>query len=204
MNVAILGGHVAGGEDVGKEEHLLVGYVVRNFEAPNIGEWHASVLRLAASVASHHVGIAEQARARVAIHFFGNPRVRIGVVAARPQLLLAEPAAPACDGEWHQNAVARIQVLHLGAEFDDLAHELVAEDVALLHRGNVAVVEMKIRAADGGGGDLNNGVTRVQDLGVRDIFNANVAASPPAKCFHKSSRRIGSSGDRVIGRSECD
>src|SRR5207248_10839689 len=125
---------------------------------------------------------------------------RIGVVAGRPQILLAEPAAPARNGEWHQNAVARIQVLHLGAELHNFTHELVAEDVALLHRGNVAVVEMKIRAADGGGGDLNNGVTPVQDLGVRDIFNANVAASPPQKGFNNSSRRMESMGCSVIGR----
>ena len=31
-------------------------------------------------------------------------------------------------------------VLHLRADLDDLAHELVAEDVARLHRRDVAVV----------------------------------------------------------------
>ena len=40
------------------------------------------------------------------------------------------------------------------ADLDDLAHELVAEDVALLHRRDVAVVQVQVGAADRGRRDL--------------------------------------------------
>jgi hypothetical protein len=39
------------------------------------------------------------------------------------------------------------------ALLDDLAHELVAEDVAALHRRDEAVVEVQVRAADRRAGD---------------------------------------------------
>jgi hypothetical protein len=47
----------------------------------------------------------------------------------------------------------RPEVLDAAAGLDDLAHELVAEDVALLHRRDVAVVEVQVRAADRRRGD---------------------------------------------------
>ena len=44
----------------------------------------------------------------------------------------------------------------LGADLDDLAHELVAHDVARLHPGHQAVVEMRVGAADHGAADLDD------------------------------------------------
>ena len=50
---------------------------------------------------AHHVGVAEQSGGRVAHHLLGNPVVRIGVVATGPELMLAEEAVSAGDGEWN-------------------------------------------------------------------------------------------------------
>ena len=87
---------------------------------------------------------------RVAPQLLGHPRVGVGVLAQRVQLLLAEAAVAAGDGERHDDAVADLQVLDRRPDLDDLAHELVAEDVALLHRRDEAVVEVQIGAADRG------------------------------------------------------
>src|SRR5688572_32496129 len=54
---------------------------------------------------------------------------------------------------------------------DDLAHELVAEDVALEHRRDEAVVEVQVGAADRGRGDTHDGVARVDDLGIRNFLD---------------------------------
>ena len=43
LDVAVLGRHVAGGEDVGEEEHLLVGEVRLDLDRPHVGVRHAQV-----------------------------------------------------------------------------------------------------------------------------------------------------------------
>ena len=64
-------------------------------------------------------------------------------------------------------------------DLHDLAHELVAEDVAALHGGHEAVVEMQVGAADGAGGDLDDGVARMLDLRVGDRVAADVVLAVP-------------------------
>ena len=68
-----------------------------------------------------------------------------------------------------------------------IAHRLVAEDVALLHGRHVAVEEVQVGAADGGGGDPHDGVARVLDLRDRDGVDADVALAVPAECLHVMS-----------------
>ena len=127
----MLGGHVAGREDVRQEQHLLVRQVVGDLERPDVGERHARVLRLAAGVAAQHVRVAEDAARRIAPQLLGHPGVRVRVLAERVQLALAAAAVAAGDRERHDDAVADLEVLDAAADLDDLAHELVAEDVAL-------------------------------------------------------------------------
>src|ERR671927_538511 len=65
------------------------------------------------------------------------------------------------------------------AGLDDLAHELVPEDVALLHRRDVAVVEVQVRPADRRRGDLHDRVAVVEDLRIRDVLDLDGVASGP-------------------------
>jgi hypothetical protein len=130
------------------------------------------------------VGVAEQARGGVAVHLLGDPGVGVRVVAEREELVLAEPAAPARDAEGHDDLVADGEVLHVGAQLHHLAHELVAEDVALLHGGDEAVVEMEVRAADRRRGDLQDRVPGVEDFRVRDVFDRDLVHAVPADRFH--------------------
>ncbi|MDB5424419.1 MAG: Alcohol dehydrogenase GroES domain protein, partial [Phenylobacterium sp.] len=50
---------------------------------------------------------------------------------------------------------------YFGADLDDFAHELMAQDVARVHAGNVAVVEVHVGAADGCRGDPDDGVAGI-------------------------------------------
>jgi hypothetical protein len=57
----------------------------------------------------------------------------------------------------------------------------VAKDIATLHGGLIAVEEMKVGAADGASGDLDERVARVLDLWIRNCIDPDVAFSVPAK-----------------------
>src|SRR5262249_45202202 len=138
LDVAVLSPHVAGWEDVGQEQNLLIGEAFRNFNRADIREWHTCKLCLPASVAAHHVRIAKQARRGIPEHFFCDPRVRVGVVAQGPELSLAEEAFAAGDGEGNHHAISTLQVLDPPADLFDRAHELVAQYVARFHRRNKA------------------------------------------------------------------
>jgi hypothetical protein len=60
----------------------------------------------------------------------------------------------------------------------------VAEDVALLHARHEVVVEVQIRATDGGGRDLDDRVGRFLDLGLGNVVDADVPLAVPAERFH--------------------
>ena len=83
LDVAVLRGLVGGGEDVGQEQHLFVVQAVRDLDRADIAERDADVLRLAPGIAAHHVRIAEQARARVAVERLHHRRLvrRVAVLA---------------------------------------------------------------------------------------------------------------------------
>jgi len=106
--------------------------------------------------------------------------VGIGALAGREQSLLAEPAFAAADREGDHDAVADPQIGDLGPERHDLTHILMAEDVAGFHRRLVAVEQVEIGAADRAGGDLDDRIARVLDLGIGDGVDAHVALTVPA------------------------
>ena len=70
------------------------------------------------------------------------------------------------------------------ADLDDFAHGLMAEDVALFHRGHDAIEQMQVRTADGAGGDLDDGVAPVLDLGIRHRVASNVVLAVPGQRPH--------------------
>jgi hypothetical protein len=66
------------------------------------------------------------------------------------------------------HAITRLQLSDRASDLDDLTHRLMAENVALLHGRHVAVVEVQVGAADGGGCDLYDDVGRVNDFRIGD------------------------------------
>src|SRR5690606_26321653 len=71
-----------------------------------------------------------------------------------------------------------------GSDLDHLAHGLVADDVARHHAGNDPVVEMEVRAADGGRSDPDDRIARVDDLGIGNGFHTDVVGAVPGDCAH--------------------
>jgi hypothetical protein len=178
LDVAELGAHVARREDVRQEQHLFVAeLVVLDLDRPDVRERDACVLRLAARVAAGEVRVAVDPGDRVTEHLLRRHCVRIRVLTERVELVLAVVAAPAGDRERHDDAIALLEVRHSAAGLDDLAHELVAEDVAALHRRHVAVVEVQVRAADGCGRDPHDHVLAHENLGVGNVLDLDGVAA---------------------------
>ena len=89
--------------------------------------------------------------------------VRVGALATGIVASLAEEAFAAGDGERHNHTVADLELGVAGADLDHLAHGLVTDDVALLHLGDDAVIDVQIGATDGAGRDLDDRVARIHE-----------------------------------------
>ena len=163
-----------------RNKRLLVGDAVRDLDRADIGHRHAQIFGLAAAVAAEHVAEAEQAGGRMAHRLDRHLGIGVGAIAAGEQALLAEPALAAADRERDDDAVADLEIGHLGAELDHLAHILMAQDVAALHRRLIAVEKVEIGAADRAGRDLDDRVARMFNFWVRNGVHADVALSMPA------------------------
>src|SRR3569832_2306130 len=118
--------------------------------------------------------VAEASARRVPHQLFRDPAGRVRVLAAREQANLARLAVAARDADRHADAIAGLQILAALADLDDLAHQLVAEDGARLLAGHEPVVEVEVRAADRGRGDLHDRVARVEDLRIRYVLARDV------------------------------
>jgi hypothetical protein len=93
--------------------------------------------------------------------FWRDPGIRVGIVAQRVHLLLAEKAVPARDRKPYHDAVARAKVFDLRADLDDFPHEFVSQNIALLHRRDQAVIQMEVGTADRGRSNFHHGVAPV-------------------------------------------
>jgi len=117
----------------------------------------------------------------------GNLVIGISALAAREEPLLAEEAFATGDRKGHYDSVANLELAVFGTDLDDFTHGLVTEDVALFHRGHDAIEQMQVRAADGAGGDLDDGVSAVLDLRVRHRVASNVVLPVPSQGSHPKS-----------------
>lgn len=109
---------------------------------------------------------------------------RIGIVAGAEPPVPTEKTAAARNGERHHNALALGQC-RTRPRLPYLAHELVAGNVAGLYRRDNAVIQMRIRAADGGGYYLDDGIARIDDFGVGHGIDAHIPRSMIAKRTHQ-------------------
>src|SRR5690348_9937450 len=184
--VAVDCGHITGGKDVRKKDGLFIGEMGWNFQWPHIGGGDTSELIRAACLTAHHVRVAEGARPRIAHHLVGDPGIGSCVVAAGPQLVLAEKTLATSDSKGNDDAITNFECVRLngGANFNDLTHKFMPENVALLERGNVAVIQMKIGTADAGAGDAYDCVARIQDFRIGDIFDTEFFFAHPADSLH--------------------
>src|SRR3546814_11580866 len=75
---------------------------------------------------------------------------RIGIIAGGILLFFAEEAFAACNDEGDDDALSFLQCA-AGPGLHDLAHELMTSYIARENAWNDAVIEMKVRHADGSG-----------------------------------------------------
>ena len=128
----------------------------------------------------------------------------VGALADREIAALALLALAADDGERHDDPVALLQLaVDARADLDDLAHHLVAHDVAGQHRGDEVVEEVQVRAADGAARHLDDGIARVLDLGVGDGVVADVFFAVPDECFHAIPFRAARDHNGIVSEANA-
>jgi hypothetical protein len=132
------------GKNVGQEKHFLIRHPVRHFHGRDIGHRHAHIFSLAACVTAGQVGVAKQAGRRVAKLCSRHRCIAIGSLAHRIIAKLALAALAAIDVEGDDDPVALPELRVSRARLDHLAHELVSEDIAALHRRHQAIHQMKV------------------------------------------------------------
>src|SRR5947209_2023646 len=120
-------------------------------------------------------------------HLLCHPGVRVRVFAQAIHLLLAEETVAARDWERDDHAVAHLSIFNFRSNLNDLAHELVAEYVALLHRRDEMIIEMKVGAADCGRANFYDCVALIQNLRVWNLLNPHVLFAVPAVRSHSLS-----------------
>ena len=108
LDVAVLRRHVAGGEDVAQEEHLLIFQVALDLQRPDVGERDASILRLSACVSAVHVRVTEQSRTGISVKSLSHMCVGVTVIAQRPELLFAIETIAAGDGERNYDSISHL------------------------------------------------------------------------------------------------
>jgi hypothetical protein len=106
--------------------------------------------------------------------------IGIGPFTSRVEAVAAKEAFATGDRKRHNHTIADLQVFHLGTDLDNLAHVLMAKDVAAFHRRNDPAIDVQVGAAYGAGGHLDNRISPVFDLRVRNFFATDVALAVPS------------------------
>ena len=160
-----------GRKDVGEEQHLLVGQLLRDLVDGRVGERHARVLGL-----EPVDQVAE------------DPAAAAGAEAVAG--LLAEAAAPARGDARDEHAVAGLERRDRVADLEDRADGLVAEDRPGLDLGHVALEDVQVGPADRGRVDADDRVRRLLEAGIRDSSQERCAGTVVDQSFHGSSFRL--------------
>lgn len=113
--------------------------------------------------------------------------------------MVAHVAGAAGDIERDDDPVARLHAGHVGTDFLNDAHGLMAEDVAGVEERSEDLVQVQVGAAQAGGGDLHDHVGGVFDHGVGHGIHAHVALTVPGQGLHGDSSIRGRRAHRVSG-----
>jgi hypothetical protein len=137
-------------------------------------------LRLAASVWTH----ASEA-VRSASHARHHRWIGAGK-AETSETPLAVGAEATPDIEWQDNFVALLDGIDRFPDLNDLTQILVPKDFALLDIGS-SFIHMEIGTADIGGGESDNDIGQLLDLGIGNVVDRNFSGTVVHKCFHDAT-----------------
>src|ERR1700689_3424458 len=149
-------------------------------EAIKVRVRYTEIFRLAARVGSHagkSVGGACHAR-----HDGG---ISAGGTEASETALAVAAETPA-DVEGQHDVIAFLHGIDRFANLHYLTEIFVAQYLALFHIGT-SLIHMQVRAADIGGGELDDDVSLLLDLGIGDRVNTNFLRPVINDCFHRKS-----------------
>src|SRR5690606_3886460 len=184
---------ITGEQDIGEKQHLLVIQLLGKAERAGVGLGYPHIFRLTAGHTAVEVAVAEQRGPRRNLLLVEDgTAVGVGGFAGGMQIHVAEEAAAAGDDEGHQHALALADGGDILAGFHHLAEEFMAEDVAVLHLGDRAPVQVQVRTADRGGGDLQDDIVIGDDGRIGYGFHSNVVTAVIGKCAHAGSSLAGS------------
>src|SRR5689334_17253539 len=122
----------------------------------DIGIRHAKIFCLSAGIATEQVRVAEQSSGGIAPQLRGAVVVRIGALTAGIVSVAAKEAFSAGNRERDHDTVTNLQIFDVTPNFNHLAHVLVAKHITTFHAWNNAAINVKVRAADRAGTDLDN------------------------------------------------
>ena len=167
LDVAEIRRHVAGREDVRQEQHLLVGQPVRHLDRADIGIGHAQIFGLAAGDSRRAGANSRTGRPGEWPHSF-SAFSWSGLVRSQPEKKprLQKKHSPQ---EMVKGTTTRSPTFSfLFSAPTSTTSPMVSWPMMSprLHRRDDAVVDVQVRAADGAGGDLDDGVARMLDLGI--------------------------------------
>ena len=136
------------------------------------------------------MGVAEQAGRRIAELRGRHRGVAVGSLAHGIIAELALAALAAIDVERNNNPVALPELVVGRSRLNHLAHKLVPEDVATLHRGHEAIHQVKVRTADRAARHLDDDVSTILDFRIGDAIAANIVRAVPAERLHERTSAI--------------
>ncbi len=210
MDVAHLGAHVAGRQDVGQEQHLLVRQVGLDLAAGRRRRTARGRTR-PGRPRTHRSG-ASSRRCRPAGGRTSSRRGRRSGCCSR-STSTARPGRPRRRRRRWGTArrpgrrPAARPVRHVRPDLDDLAHELVTQDVALLHRRHVAVDQVEVRPADRGRRHFTIASRRLRMLGSGTSWTSTALRPDPTGGPHRTPALAGpessASSSRLRGRAGC-
>ena len=156
---------VAGRQDVGEHQHVLVAHTCRDHIRRRVGERDAHVLGLCAvdRVAEDPASAAE------ALAVAG-----VAAVAARS----------ARGDARHEDAIARLAILDTSTDTFDRADRFVTEHTARRDSGDVAFQDVQIGATDRHRIDAHDRIGGGGDLGLWHLFPRSVPGAVVHECVH--------------------
>ena len=177
LDAGHLRAEVAGRENVGEKDCLIVADLRRQLDQTDVRERHARFFGLQTVERAARFRSAEKCRAVVRA-------VRVRLVALRVVSRATVRTDAARDRRWDHDTIAGLEVAHARSDLLDDADAFVAEHGAGFHPAERAADHVQIGPADCAGRQPHDGVGGILQHRLVDLFEADVADIVEHYSFH--------------------